>query len=96
MKNREGKGGKYLEMISPKIVKDIEMSRFRSRYFCQFLEAFGIGISLGKKSVGFCFGKFGLVKKSIGCSFGEFGFGKKGIGSGPSFDIGKSLGIGFS
>ena len=27
-KNREGKGGKYLEKISPKSVKDIEKSRF--------------------------------------------------------------------
>ena len=45
-KNREGKGGKYLEKISPKIVKDIEKSRFRfrsrSQYFCQFLEGFGL------------------------------------------------------
>ena len=42
-KNREGKEGKYLEKISPKIVKDIEKSRFRSqsRDFCQFLEGFG-------------------------------------------------------
>ena len=52
--NREGKGGKYLEKISPKSVKDIEKSRFwsRSRDFCQFLQGFGIG-----------FGEFGLGKK---------------------------------
>ena len=52
--NREGKGGKYLEKISPKIVKDIEKSRFqsRSRDVCQFLEGFGIG-----------YGEFGLGKK---------------------------------
>ena len=39
------KGGKYLEKISLKIVKDIEKSRFRSlsRDFCQFLEDFGFG-----------------------------------------------------
>ena len=30
-KNKEGKGGKYLEMICPKIIKSIEMSRFWSR-----------------------------------------------------------------
>ena len=29
-KQRKGKGGKYLEKISPKIVKDIERSRFQS------------------------------------------------------------------
>ena len=53
-KNREGKGEKYLEKISPKIVKDIEKSRFRSqtRDFCQFLEGFSISL-----------GKFGLGKK---------------------------------
>ena len=53
-KNREGKGGKYLEKISPKFVKDIEKFRFgsRSRDLCQFLEGFGIG-----------FGEFGLGKK---------------------------------
>ena len=53
-KNREGKGGKYLGMICPKIVKSIEKSRFRSRSrdFCQFLKGFGIG-----------FGEFGLGKK---------------------------------
>ena len=45
MKNRKGKGGTYLEKISPKIVKDIEKSRFwsRSRDFCQFLGGFGVG-----------------------------------------------------
>ena len=34
--------GKYLEKISPKIVKDIEKSRFwyLSRDFCQFLQGF--------------------------------------------------------
>ena len=53
-KNRVGKGGKYLERISPKIVKDIVKSRFRSwpRDFCQFLEGFDIGLGrlgLGKK-----------------------------------------------
>ena len=54
--NREEKGGKYLEKISPKIVNDIEKSRFRSRSpdFCRFnLEGFDIG-----------FGEFGLGKKS--------------------------------
>ena len=30
-KNREGKGGKYLWKISPKIVKDIEKSWFQCR-----------------------------------------------------------------
>ena len=51
-KNREEKGGKYLEKISPKIVKDIEKSwiRSRSRDFCQFMEGFGFEKSgLGKK-----------------------------------------------
>ena len=43
-----------MENISPKLVKDIENSRFRSRSrdFYQFLEGFGIG-----------FGEFGLGKK---------------------------------
>ena len=43
-----------MEKISPKIVKDIEKSWFRSRSrdFGQFLEGFGIG-----------FGEFGLGKK---------------------------------
>ena len=35
-KNREGKGGKYVEKTPPKIVKDIE----KSRVFCQFLQGF--------------------------------------------------------
>ena len=84
-KNREGKGIKYLEKISPKIVKDIEKSRFRSRDFCQFLESFGISLGelgLGKKesvSVSenlvsekksrFWFRKISLRKKSIGFGF---------------------------
>ena len=55
-KYREGKGWKYLEKISPKIVKDVEKSQlFRSpsRDFCQFLERFD-----------FHFGKFVFGKKS--------------------------------
>ena len=89
--NREGKGGKYLEKISPKSVKDIEMSWFwsRSRDFCQFLEGFGIG-----------FGEFGLGKKvSVLVSenlvsekksqFQKIGYRKKslGIGFGQNFGI---------
>ena len=92
-KSREGKGGKYLEKISPKICKDIGKSLFRSRDFGQFLEGFGIGFGefgLGKKSLGFSFGEFGLGKKvsvlvsenlvwekSLGFSFGKIGIGKK-------------------
>ena len=73
-KNREGKGGKYLWKISPKIVKDIEKSWFRfrsrsrSRDFCQFLEGYGIGFGefgLGKKSW-FRFWKICYWKKSLG------------------------------
>ena len=47
---------KYLEKISPKIVKDIEKSQFqsRSRDICQFLEGFNFG-----------FGEFGLGKKYV-------------------------------
>ena len=78
-KNKEGKGGKYLEMICPKIIKSIEMSRFWSRSwdFCQFLKGFGIGFgefSLEKKSLGFGFREFGL-RKSF--SFRKFGLRKK-------------------
>ena len=50
-KNAEGKGGKYLEKISPKFVKDIEKSR--SRDFCQFLVSVSVSVLenlvLGKK-----------------------------------------------
>ena len=49
-KNREGKGGKYLDKIPSNTVKDIEKSQ--SRDFYQFLEGFGIGFgefSLGQK-----------------------------------------------
>ena len=57
-----------MEMISPKIVKDIEKAPFRSesRDFCQFLE--GVGNS---------FGENGFGKKSLGFGFGKFGLGKK-------------------
>ena len=65
-----------MEKISPKIVKDIEKSRFRSRSrdFYQFFEGFGIGFGefgLGKKSLGFGFGKFGIGKKSLSIGFGQ-------------------------
>ena len=49
-KNRKRKGGKYLEKISPKIVKDIEKTRFQK-------------VWSQKKSIGLCFGKFGIRKK---------------------------------
>ena len=70
-----------MENISPKLVKDIENSRFRSRSrdFCQFLEGFGIGFGefgLGKKSR-FWFRKIWSQKKSLGFGFREFGLGKK-------------------
>ena len=62
-----------MEKISPKICKDIEKSRFRSRSrdFCQFLEGFGNGLGkfgLGKKSQ---FRKTWYQKKSLGISFGQ-------------------------
>ena len=64
--NREGKGGKYLENIFSKIVKEIKKSRFRSRDFCQVLEDF-VSVSENlvpeKKNIGFAFGEFGLGKK---------------------------------
>ena len=82
-----------MEKISPKIVKDIEKSRFWSRNFCQFLEGFGIGFGefgLGKKvsvlvSENLVSEKKGSVlvsenlvsEKSIGFGFGKFGLGKK-------------------
>ena len=70
-----------MENISPKLVKDIENSRFRSwsRDFYQFLEGFGIGFGefgLGKKSR-FWFRKIWSQKKSLGFGFGKFGIGKK-------------------
>ena len=55
--------------ISPKIVKDIEKSRFQS----QFLEGFGIG-----------FGEFGLGK-NLGFGFRKFGIGKKSLSLGIGF-----------
>ena len=76
-KNREGKGGKYLEKISPKIVKDIEKSGCGD--FCQFMEGFGIGFKefgLGKRSQ-FWFRKISLGKKSLAFGFRKFGLGKK-------------------
>ena len=86
-----------MEKISPKIVKDIQKSRFRD--FCQFLEGFSFGeFGLGKKSLSFGFVKFGLEKKvsvleilvsekSLDFSFGEFGLGKSfGFGK---FGLGK-------
>ena len=80
-KNREGKGGKYLEKISPKIVKNIEKSR--SRDFCQSQEGFGFGF--GEFCLGFGFKKFGL-----GFGFGKFSlFGEKSLGMG----FGQNFGI---
>ena len=89
-----------MERIFPKIVKDIEKTRFwsRSQDFCQFLEGFGIGFGefgLGKKRIGFRFGEFGLRKKywfrfrkiwSWEKSIG-FGFGKFGIGKKVSVSV---------
>ena len=74
-KNREGKGGTYLENISPQIVKDIKKSRFRSwsRDFCQFLECFGVG-------------KFGTGKK-VSVSVSKNLVSKKSIGFGQNFGI---------
>ena len=64
-----------MENITPKICKDIEKSRFRSRSrdFCQFLEGFGIGFGefgLGKKSR-FWFRRIWSRKKSLGIGFGQ-------------------------
>ena len=90
-----------MEKISPKIVKDIQKSRFRD--FCQFLEGFSFGeFGLGKKSLSFAFGKYGLEKKvSVSVSenlvseekswfrFRKFCYQKKslGIGFGQNFGI---------
>ena len=71
-KNREGKGGKYLEKIFPKIVKDIEKSR--SPDSCQFLDGFGIGFGkfgLGGKKSQFWFRKIRSQKTSIGFGSGN-------------------------
>ena len=56
------------ENIWRRSLKDIAKSRFwfRSRDFCQFLEGFGIG-----------FGEFGLGKKSLGFRFGKIWSWKK-------------------
>ena len=85
-KNREGKGGIYMEKISPQIVKDIKKSQFRSwsRAFANFWR---VSVSVSKnlvleKSLGF--GKFGLGKKVSVSVMGEFGLG---IGFGQSFGI---------
>ena len=61
-KNREGKGGKYLEKIFPKIVKDIEKYRFWS---------------LSREGGGYQFRRIWSQEKSIDFSFGEFALGKK-------------------
>ena len=84
-----------MEKISPKIVKDIEKSRFlsRSRDICQFFEGFNFGFGefgLGKKSICFGFGKFGL-KKNLCFGFGEF-VSEKSIDFGfRKFDLGKKV-----
>ena len=82
-----------MEKISPKIVKDIKKSQFRSRSrnFCQFLQGFGISFGefgLGKK-VSFLilenvvsekksrFRRIWSKKKSLGFGFEKLGIGRK-------------------
>ena len=80
-----------MEKISPKIVKDIEKSRFRprSRDLCQFLEE----NLVSEKSLGF--GSENLVlEKSISFGFSEFGLGKK-YRFRNNWSLKQSLGFGF-
>ena len=81
--NREGKGGKYLENIFSKIVKEIKKSRFRSRDFCQVLEGF---VSVSENLV---------PEKKILVLVLENLVSEKSMGSGQNFVSEKSLCIGF-
>ena len=80
--NREGKGGKYLENIFSKIVKEIKKSRFRSRDFCQVLEGF---VSVSENLV---------PEKKYRFWFWRIWSRKKSMGSGQNFVSEKSLCIG--
>ena len=80
-----------MEKISPKSVKDIEMSRFRSRSRSSDFREFGLGKKVSdlvsenlvsEKSIGF--GKFGLGKKN---RFRKILYWKKSLGIGQNFGI---------